>query len=232
VDRQRLGQIASGAAFLAICAVAVLVVVSMAGGGSGGDTDLEDVAVVRDQLHGIPQQGTLLGDPQAKVRVIEYADLQCPVCREFSTRTAPDLIDQVVRPGAASYELRQWTVIGPPPHAQSVEAAKAALAAAEQNRYWNYVELFFRNQGAEESGYVTDEFLTAIARGAGVPNIARWNRDRQAPRLNDVLASTEADAARLGFAGTPSIVVEGPGGQRTLAVPTFEDLEGAIHAVE
>jgi protein-disulfide isomerase len=232
VDRQRLGQIASGAAFLAICGVAVLVVVSMAGGGSGGDTDLEDVALVHDQLRGIPQHGTVLGDPHAKVRVTEYADLQCPVCREFSTRTAPDLIDQVVRPGTASYRLRQWTVIGPPSHAQSAEAAKAALAAAEQNRYWNYVELFYRNQGAEESGYVTDEFLTAIARGADVPNIARWNRDREAPRLNDVLARTEAEAGRLGFEGTPSIAVEGPGGERTLAVPTFEDLEGAIHAVE
>jgi protein-disulfide isomerase len=232
VDRQRLGQIASGAAFLAVCAVAVLVVVSMAGGGSGGDTDLEDVALVRDQLRGIPQHGTVLGDPQARVRVIEYGDLQCPVCKEFSIQTAPDLIDQVVRPGAASYELRQWTVIGPPLHEQSRDAAKAALAAAEQNRYWNYVELFYRNQGAEESGYVTDAFLTAIAKGAGVPDIKKWNTDRAAPGLDDVLSRTAADAHALDFAGTPAVLVEGPGGRRTLNVPTFDDLDEAIRAVE
>jgi protein-disulfide isomerase len=233
VHRQRLGQIASGAAFLAICAVAVLIVVSMAGGGSGGDTDLEDVPLVRDQLQGIPQHGTVLGDPQARVRVIEYADLQCPICREFSIQTTPDIIDRVVRPGTASYELRQWTVIGPPPHEQSVAAAKAALAAAEQNRYWNYVELFYRNQGGEESGYVTDAFLTAIARGAGVPNIPKWNRDREAPHLDDLLARTETEARDdLGFAGTPAILVAGPGGQRALNVPTFEDLDEAIRAVE
>jgi protein-disulfide isomerase len=232
VDRQRLRQIASGAAFLAVCAVAVLIVVSMAGGGSGGDTDLEDVALVRDQLRGIPEHGTVLGDPEAKVRVIEYGDLQCPICREFSIQTTPDIIDRLVRPETASYELRQWTVIGPPPHEQSVAAAKAALAAAEQGRYWNYVELFYRNQGGEESGYVTDAFLTAIARGAGVADIPKWDRDRDAPRLDDVLARTATEAKDLGFAGTPAILVEGPGGQRTLNVPTFEDLDDAIRAVE
>jgi protein-disulfide isomerase len=232
MDRQRLRQVASGAAFLAVCAVAVLIVISMAGGGSGGDTKLEDVALVRAELRGIPQHGTVLGDPSAKVKVTEYADLQCPVCRQFSIQTTPDLIDEFVRPGRASYRMQQWTVIGQPPHSQSAEAAKAALAAAEQDRYWNYVELFYRNQGAEESGYVTHEFLTAIARGAGVPNIAKWNRDRDAPHLDDVLARTAAEAGRLDFTGTPSILVEGPGGEETLTVPKIEDLQSAIQAVE
>jgi hypothetical protein len=63
VDRRRLGQIASGVAFVAVCAVAVLIVVSQAGGGSGGDTELEDVGVVRGELRGVPQGGTVLGDP-------------------------------------------------------------------------------------------------------------------------------------------------------------------------
>ena len=232
MNRRRLGQIASGAAFLAVCAVAVLIVVSLAGGGSDGDTDLEDVAVVRDQLHGIPQHGTVLGDPKAKVKVIEYADLQCPICRDFSTQIAPDLIAQLVRPGTASYELRQWTVIGDPPHAQSADAAKAALAASEQGRYWNYVELFYRNQGDEESGYVTDAFLTAIAKGAGVPDIRKWNRDRRSSKWDRILARSDSEAADLGFAGTPSFLVEGPGGKRTLAAPTLDDIEGAVRAVE
>jgi protein-disulfide isomerase len=232
VNRRRLSQIASGAAFLAVCAVAVLIVVSLAGGGSGGDTDLEDVAVVRQQLHGIPQHGTVLGDPKARVKVVEYADLQCPVCRNFSTDIAPDLIDQLVRPGTASYELRQWTVIGDPPNTQSANAAKAALAASEQGRYWNYVELFYRNQGDEESGYVTDAFLAAIAKGAGVPEIGEWNRDRGSPKWDEVLARTAREATSLDLAGTPSFLVAGPGGKRTLTVPTLDDIEGAVRAVE
>jgi protein-disulfide isomerase len=232
VDRHRLGQIVSGVAFLAVCAVAVLVVVSQAGGGSGGDTNLEDVALVRDQLAGIPQHGTVLGDPNAGVKVIEYADLQCPICRDLSVDVAPELISQAVRRDIASYDLRQWTVVGEPPHEQSTAAAKAALAASEQGRYWNYVELFYRNQGAEESGYVTRPFLTAIARGAGVKDIPKWNRDRSSGRWDPVLARTSTEAQRLGLGGTPSVVVEGPGGRQVLTAPDFDDIENAIHAVD
>jgi len=232
VDRTRARQIASGVAFLGVCAIAVLIVVSQTGGGSGGDTHLEDVGLVEQQLHGIPQHGTVLGDPGAKVRVIEYGDLQCPVCKGFSESVAPELIDQVVRKGTASYDFRQWPVIGDAPYAQSTLAAKAALAASEQGRYWNYIELFYRNQGGEESGYVTAPFLTAIAKGAGVADIARWNRDRASRKWSATLARTDAEAGKLGFVGTPSFVVEGPGGRRTLTVPTFGDIEGAIQAVE
>ena len=227
----RARQIASGVAFLAVCAIAVLIVISQAGGGSGGDTKLEDVGVVEQQLHGIPQHGTVLGDPRAKVKVIEYGDLQCPVCKGFSESTAPELIDRVVRTGTASYDFRQWPVIGDPPRTQSTLAAKAALAASEQGRYWNYVELFYRNQGTEDSGYVTDPFMTAIAKGAGVPDITRWNRDRRSQKWNAALARTDAEAGKLGFGGTPSFVVEGPGGQRTVA-PSLDDIESAIQAVK
>jgi protein-disulfide isomerase len=231
MDRRRLGQIASGAAFLALCVVAVLVVLSQAGSGSGGDTNLEGVAIVRKQLEGVPQQGTVLGDPQAEVRVIEYADLQCPICRDLSIDVVPELLSQLVRKDLASYELRQWTVIGNPPHEQSIAAAKAALAASQQDRYWNYVELFYRNQGTEESGYVTDAFLTAIARGAGVKDIAKWNRERRDRRWDRLLAHVGVEAHSLGLGGTPSFVVEGPAGRQVLMAPGFNDIENAIDAV-
>jgi protein-disulfide isomerase len=232
VDRTRARQIASGVAFLAVCAIAVLIVVSQTESGSGGDTKLEDVGLVDQQLRGIPQHGTVLGDPKAKVRVVEYGDLQCPVCKGFSESVAPELINQVVRKGTASYDFRQWPVIGEPPHTQSTLAAKAALAASEQGRYWNYVELFYRNQGAEDSGYVTDPFMTAIANGAGVGDIARWNRDRRSSKWNATLARTNAEAGKLGFTGTPSFLVEGPSERRTLVAPSLDDIESAIHAVE
>lgn len=231
MDRHRLGQIASGVGFLALCAVAVLIVVSQAGGGSGGDTNLEDVGLVRAELKGIPQDGTVLGDPNADVRVIEYADLQCPICADLSADVAPDVISQLVRTDVASFDLRQWTVIGKAPHEQSTIAAKGAYAASEQDRYWNFVELFYRNQGAEESGYVTPAFLTAIARGAGVKDIPRWNRDRKSARWDPVLAETSAEAHSLGLGGTPSVVVQGPEGRQVLTAPEFNDIRDAIRAV-
>jgi len=228
--RQRLVQYGSAAAFLAICVVAVLIVVSQTGGGSGGDTNLEGVAQVQAQLRGIPQHGTVLGDPKTNVTVVEFGDLQCPVCQAFSTQIAPSLITDLVRKGTANYEFRQFTIIGP----ESTPAAKAALAAGEQGRYWNFIETFYRNQGTENSGYVTDDFLTAIAEAAGVPDIGKWNTDRQSSKWDAVLSRTQAQAQAFGFTGTPSILVEGPGGKKPFpgsAVPTLTQIEDAVKSV-
>ena len=162
--RRRLIQYGSAAGFLAICVVVVLIIVSQSGGGSSAGSGSKDAAAIEQQLKGIPQHGTVLGDPKAKVTVVEFGDLQCPVCQAFSVQTAPGLISDVVRKGTANYEFRQYVIIGP----DSTVAAKAALAASEQDRYWNYIELFYRNQGTEESGYVTPAPRAMAVRKAGV----------------------------------------------------------------
>lgn len=204
--RQRLLKLAAAAAFLAIVAVVVAVVVSQSGGGGGG-SQVEDVGLVNRQLEGIPQHGMVLGKPSAKVTLIEFGDLQCPICKEYSEEILPGVIEAKVRGGAAKIEFRNFTIIGP----ESTPAGAAAIAASMQGRGWTYIELFYRNQGEERSGYVTDAFMTSIARAAGVPDIAKWNRDRKRKAVVAEVRHTTAEASGLGFNGTPSFAVEGPG---------------------
>jgi protein-disulfide isomerase len=226
--RKRLLQVGSAAAFIVIAVVLVLIVVS-ANKTSGGDTNLEDVGLVKNQLRGIPQSGLVLGDPRAKVTLFEFGDLQCPVCKGFSEEIVPDVIDSKVRGGDAKIEFRNYTIISQ----ESVPAGAAAIAAGKQGFGWTFIELFYRNQGPEASGYVTDEFLTEIARGAGVPDIAAWNKDRQSSATLAEVRRTTEEAERLEFTGTPSFAVEGPGtkGLETLGTPgSSEALEEAIEA--
>jgi protein-disulfide isomerase len=227
--RRRMVQYGSAAAFLAICAVAVLIIVSQSGSDSAG-SGTKDATLITKQLQGIPQNGTVLGDPKAKVTLVEFGDLQCPVCEEFSTQVAPDLISQVVKPGDAKYDFRQFTIIGP----DSVTAAKAALAAGEQGRYWNFIELFYRNQGVENSGYVTDDFLENVAKGAGVPDLAKWNKDRDSSKVADELKKVQSQAQTFGFSATPSFLVDGPKGQKPVGsgVLTLSQLQSAIKSVQ
>lgn len=214
--RQRLLKLGSAAAFLVIVAVAVAVVVSQNQGGGGG-VKAEDVSLVRRQLEGIPQGGLVLGQPSAKVTLLEFGDLQCPVCKSYSEEILPGVIEAKVRSGEAKIEFRNFTIIGQ----QSTPAGAAAIAAGKQGRGWTYLELFYRNQGAEGSGYVTDSFMTEIAKGAGVPDIPRWNRERKSKAILKQVSSTTAEAQGLGFNGTPSFAVEGPGaaGLKTLGTP-------------
>lgn len=226
--RKRLLQIASAAVFLAIVAVAVLIVINQSQS-EGGDTSLEDAGLVNRELRGIPQSGMTLGDPRAKVTLVEYGDLQCPVCKAFAEEIVPDVIDAKVRSGEAKLEFRNYTIISQ----ESVPAGAAAIAAGQQGGGWNFVELFYRNQGLEASGYITDEFLTEVARGAGVPDIARWNRDRKSQAVLDRVASTSEEAQQLGLTGTPSFTIAGPGaeGVEVLGTPgSAGQLEEAIEA--
>lgn len=229
--RERLVKLGSAAAFLALIAVAILIVVSQSGS-SGGDSDnIVGAKLVDNELAGIPQNGMVLGDPSAKLRLLEFADLQCPLCKGYSEEVLPQVIENQVRAGEEKLDFRSFTIID----AQSTPAGAAAIAAGEQGRGWNFVEVFFRNQGAERSGYVTDEFLTAIARAAAVPDIARWNRERKSSRVLKEVAASTSEAESLGFTGTPSFALQGPGTSGVEAIGTpgsAGELESAISAAQ
>lgn len=225
--RERMIKLGSAIGFLAVVVVAVLIVVS--GGDSGGDAqNVTGAADVERLLSGIPQRGMVLGEAGAKLKLVEFGDLQCPVCKGFSEEVLPQIIESRVRGGEATLDFRNYTIISE----QSVPAGAAALAAGEQGRGWSFVELFYRNQGAEASGYVTDEFLTAIAKHAGVPNIARWNDERRSKRLIGRVEATTAEAERLGFSGTPSFAVEGPATDGLQAIGTPQSAEALEEALE
>jgi protein-disulfide isomerase len=224
--RRRLIQLGSAAAFLAIAGIAVAIVISQNQGDGGDASSVEDAGLVDSQLRGIPQNGMVLGDPKAKATLIEFGDLQCPACKQYAEEIIPEVIAGPVRRGEAKIDFRNYVIIG----AQSTTAGAAALAAGEQDRGWNFVELFYRNQGFENSGYVTDDFLTAIARGAGVPDIARWNADRKSKAVLREVNRTTNQASSLGFSGTPSFALQGQsGGLNPIVTPSSaSEIESAI----
>lgn len=219
--RQRLYKLLGAVGLAAILAVIVLVVVSQSGD-KGGDTEIESNEPA--ELAGLEQAGDTVGDPSAPVTVVEFGDLQCPVCKQYSRTVIPELLSGPVSNGQAKLQFRNWTIIGP----DSKTAAKAAIAAGEQDKLWTFVELFYANQGPENGGYVTDEFLTALAEQSGL-DVEQWNTDRADPGLDAQLKQVDDEALALGFDGTPSILVTGPGGQKPLpGVPTASEVEAAI----
>ena len=207
--------------------VGVLIVVSQSGSDSGGDTTIEGADRIDAELAGLPQDGITLGDPKASVTITEYGDLQCPVCAAFADQVMPDLISNEIEPGNAKIEFKNFNIIGP----DSEDAAKAALAASKQGRYWQFIDLFYANQGAENSGYVTDAFLEAVAEGAGVADLDQFNADRDDPALAQQLAAVQDEAASLGLNATPRSWSTAPAGTKTLVAPTLDQLQQAIQGV-
>jgi protein-disulfide isomerase len=220
------------AGFAAVAVIVALIVISQSGGddnngGGGSPTNVRGVAQVNAELSGIAQQGQVLGDANAPVTVTEFGDPQCPVCAAFSQQIAPELIANEVKGGGVKYQFQPYLIIGP----DSKPAMKATLAAGEQGRFWNYLQLFYRNQGEENSGYVTDAFLTSIAKAAGVADIDKWNQSRNSSQWDSVLSNGTNQAESLGFNGTPSILVQGPNGQKPLSGFGLSEIRSAIQQV-
>jgi protein-disulfide isomerase len=205
--------------FLVAVAVAVaglMVVLSQLGGGGS-----------QEAIAGIPQDGTRLGRDDAPVTIWLYEDFQCPACGQFARQTLPEVVERHVEPGDAKLISETLVFLGP----DSVPAARAAFAAGQQDRYWQYAALLFENQGAENSGYVTDEFLTNQAQETEGLDVSEWNEARQSGFERELQAAQQR-AEEDGINSTPSLVVSGPDGQVTLrgAVP-IEDVDRAIEEV-
>jgi Protein-disulfide isomerase len=230
--RKRRVQYLSLAAFAAVAVVVALIVISQSGGSNDNNTptapaNVKGVAEVNSELQGLSQSGQVLGDSGAPVTLTEFGDPQCPVCKAFSEQVAPDLISSEVKTGKVKYTYQPYLIIGP----DSKPAMKAALAAGEQGRFWNYLQLFYLNQGEENSGYVTDDFLTSIAKAAGVPDINKWDQSRNSTQWDSIIAKGTTDAEGFGFNGTPSLVAQGPNGTKAINGFSLSEIQAAIQQV-
>ena len=193
--KRRLGILGALAA-LAIAVVVVAVVVS------GGDEETSAPGEQASLYEGIPQDGDWLGDPDAPVVLEEYADLQCPFCKQYAEDVLPELVRDYVRTGKVRMRLRLMTFLGD----DSVRGAQAAWAAAGQDGMWQFVDDFYREQGPENSGYADDDFLRERAEAAGLdPDAVLEARDD--PAIARELSAVQRDAEESGVDSTPSFLV-------------------------
>jgi protein-disulfide isomerase len=205
----------------AVLATAALISLSQFGA-SGGPGDAEDL------YSGIPQSGTTLGRTDALVTISVYEDFQCPFCGRFSREVLPPLVRDHVETGEAKVVSEPLTFLGE----DSLEAARAALAAGEQGLYWEYHSLLFENQGAENSGYVTDEFLEGLARQVPGLDLRAWDSSRAVGLPDRQLEEARSGAQASGVESTPTLVVSGPGGEKRLSgAEDPEEIFAAIREV-
>ena len=200
--RRRLGWLAM-AVGAAVVVLAVVVASGSAGRGTSSSGRVAGVRASAQMLAGVPQHGITLGDPRAPVRVVEFADLQCPFCRAFALDELPRLVRDDVRPGNVRFEFRALSFIGP----DSERAARVVEAARLQNRLWDVAELLYANQGRENSGYATDAFLRRVAGAVPGLKVARVLRDRDSRGVTAQLQAAATTAARARIAETPTCLV-------------------------
>ena len=215
-----------GAALAAVVVVAVAIAVSQGGEdepagdeGTSANGQAGQAADVGSLFEGIPQTGISLGDPDAPATLIEFADLQCPFCAEYTREALPAVIERYVRTGRVRLELQLLSFIGP----DSERAAQLAAAAAQQNLMWQFSDLFFADQGAENSGYATDAFLRGLAQETPGLDAPQAFADRDSPAVTRQLRQAQAQATALGVESTPSFLLrQGAGAPEPLPLQALD----------
>jgi protein-disulfide isomerase len=222
--RTRLTQLGVVVAVVVVAIVVVLVATggkSKSGIGSKHEQNAT-VAAISSLIGGIPQSGNTLGSPTAPVTLEYFGDLECPICKQFTTEALPSIIPKYVRTGKLRIEYHSMSTATGNAEKEGVEPQEifktqqtAALAAGKQNKAWYFIETFYHEQGEEDSGYVTEKYIQGIASQVPGLNLSAWSSDRNSPEYaNDI--TTDAQAANnQGFTGTPSFLIGHSGGAMT-----------------
>jgi protein-disulfide isomerase len=153
---------------------------------------------------GIPQDGAFLGAPDTGVTLIEYADLQCPACRAYSESILPGVVEQYVRPGEVRAEWRGLAFIGD----DSQKALRFVQAAGLQDRLWNLQDALYRNQGGENSGWVTDDLIRELAAEIPGLDVDQLFTDAESPEVASRIANDAATAGTNEVTGTPTLLIQ------------------------
>jgi protein-disulfide isomerase len=225
VQRTRRVQMLGGVLVAVIVAIVVVVIVSTSGGSKNNTVKLHTAAAtstaksVNTELTGIPQHGNTIGNPNAKITMTEYGDLQCPVCKDFAVGPETQLINNEVKSGkvkieyksfpTASRDLSNWQQTFP-------LQQDAAYAAGAQNKAWNYILLFYHEQGKEDTSYVNTSYLTGLANQVSGLNMKKWATDRFNPKYTGLVDNEIRAATALNIQGTPGIQFSGPKNQTKL----------------
>ena len=201
-----------GALFLAVGILAGglaigLVIASQVGSGDSKTptpvTKAAGAAETAALFRGIPQSGNVLGKPSAPVTLTEFADVQCPYCATYAVDVLPTVVREYVRTGKIKLEFRGMAFVG----ADSVTGLSTVVAAGLQNRLWNVLDLLYRNQGAENSGWVSDNLLRSI--GSSVPGLdgTKLAVARDSAAVKNRIAEDESIAEAAGINSTPSFLI-------------------------
>ncbi len=144
----------------------------------------------------------LLGDPNAKVTVVEFGDYQCTYCHLFHENTKDALFQQYVDTGKVNFVFRDFPLNGP----DSVLAAEAAYCAGDQGKYWQYHDELYKNWGGERTGWVNQKSLDKFATTVGL-ELDKFDKCVYDNKYEQKVLDNQKFGDKIGIDGTPSFVI-------------------------
>ncbi len=200
VQRRNRQLILGGIVLLAIVVVAILILQTPRPSNTN--------AIVAVTKQAWPQaNGKTMGPADAKVVVTEFADFQCPYCKDFHDAALQKLIQQYVATGKVRFEYHHFIVIDQNVGGvESRHAAEASECASDQGSFWDYFNMLFANQQTEGSGAFSDDRLKTMAANLGL-DTTKFNTCFDGHRFAQQVTADEGLAVSFHLNSTPSILI-------------------------
>ncbi len=149
--------------------------------------------------------GYSMGADSAPVRVIEFADFECPACAQFFTLTEPDVKARLVATGQIKYTFMDFPLAM---HPNTWPASNAAACANEQGKFWEYHDLLFQFQD-QWNGFATRRpkgKFQEFAQQVGL-DVGKWEECYDARKYQLNIKAHEQEAVRQGAGQTPTFII-------------------------
>lgn len=154
-----------------------------------------------------------IGESKAPLAIVEYADMLCPYCAKVNEEVFPQLRTDFIDAGKARYEIRLVATIAP----DSQRAAEGAYCAAEQNKFWDYIDLGYKetwqnyysqNKTPRDVPIFSNTMIDRFADRAGL-DITTWRGCLDSGKYAKTIAQNQAKMNELNVSGTPYFIFNG-----------------------
>jgi protein-disulfide isomerase len=153
------------------------------------------------------------GSPEATVQLVEYSDFQCPACAAFQ----PVINDVLETFGdQMSFEYKHFPLTAIHPVAEP--AARAAEAAGQQGKFFEFHDKLFENQETWSRSPNPTAFFMRYAEEVGI-DVNQFRRQLRSSILRDEVRADATEARSLELTGTPTFFLNG----QRMQIETYQD---------
>jgi len=151
----------------------------------------------------IPQFAKFEGSGDTKLNLVEFGDYQCPFCKKFFDETEPQIIVEYVHSGKAKYYFLDVSILGP----DSRTLSQGSWCADEQDKYYEYHDYVYANQGQENSGWGTPDRVKSMAKNISGLDSEKFNACLDSKKYESRSQLLTEFAYSIGLTGTPTMYV-------------------------
>ena len=166
----------------------------------------------------------IMGDPNAKITIVEFGDYQCTFCYKFHEETMKKITDEYIKTNNVNFIYKDFPLNGK----ESILASEAVYCAQKQNKFWEYHNALYDNWGGENTGWITEDSLLVFARDLEM-NLDDFSQCLGKSEFRQKVLDNEQFGREIGINATPSFLIFNDNEiYRIIGAQPFEKFEQAF----